>query len=112
MDGIHSAVADSVSATQRLNTLPPRLLKAAHEFEAQMMKELLKPVAAGSSFTGDEENSGSSEIMSGFASEALGRSLSEQGGFGIADSILRSISQKEENLRNDQSRRIVQGKST
>jgi len=112
MDGIHSAVADSVFATQRLNALPPRLLKAAHEFEAQMMKELLKPVAAGSSFTGDEENSGSSEIMSGFASEALGRSLSEQGGFGIADSILRSISQKEENLRNDPSRRIVQGKST
>ena len=112
MDGIHSAVADSVSATQRLNALPPRLLKAAHEFEAQMMKELLKPVAAGSSFTGDEENSGSSEIMSGFASEALGRSLSEQGGFGIADSILRSISQKDENLRNDPSLRIVQGNST
>ena len=112
MDGIHSAVADPVSATQRLNALPPRLLKAAHEFEAQMMKELLKPVAAGTSFTGDEENSGSSEIMSGFASEALGRSLSEQGGFGIADSILRSISQKDENLRNDPSRRIVQGKST
>jgi len=50
--------------------------------------------------------------MSGFASEALGRSLSEQGGFGIADSILRSISQKEENLRNDPSLRIVQGNST
>jgi len=112
MDGILAARTERMSTTQRINALPPRLVKAAHEFEAQMMKELLKPVAAGSSFTGDEEDSGSSEIMSGFASEALGRSLSEQGGFGIADSILRSISQKEENLRNDPSLRIVQGNST
>jgi Rod binding domain-containing protein len=93
MDGIRATVAEPVSATQRSNALPPRLLKAAHEFEAQMMKELLKPMTAGNSFPGDQDDSGASEIMSGFASEALGRSLSEQGGFGIADSILRSISQ-------------------
>jgi Rod binding domain-containing protein len=112
MDGIHSAVAGPVSATQRLNALPPRLLKAAHEFEAQMMKELLKPMTAGGSFTEDDEDSGSSEIMGGFAAEALGRSLSERGGFGIANSILQSLSQKGENLRNDASLRVVQGNST
>ena len=112
MEGIHATVADPVSATQRLNALPPRLLNASHEFEAQMMKELLKPMTEGRSFTEDDEDSGSSEIMGGFAAEALGRSLSEQGGFGIANSILQSLSQKGKNLRSDASLRIVQGNST
>ena len=31
----------------------PRLVRAAHEFEAQMMKELLKPMTASGSLTGD-----------------------------------------------------------
>jgi Rod binding domain-containing protein len=70
------------------------LVHAAHEFEAQMMQELLKPMTAGNGLDGEvsDSASGSSGALGEFASEALGRSLSEHGGFGIADSIIRQLS--------------------
>jgi Rod binding domain-containing protein len=75
-------------------------VRAAHEFEAQMMKELLKPMTAGGSLTGEDDGadadlssgSGSGSALSEFASEALGKALSERGGFGIADRIVRDLS--------------------
>jgi Rod binding domain-containing protein len=77
-------------------TPQPRLVRAAHEFEAQMMKELMKPLNRGSSLTGADANadddSGSTGALGEFASEALGRALSERGGFGIAGSIVKQLS--------------------
>jgi Rod binding domain-containing protein len=72
----------------------PRLVRAAHEFEAQMMKELLKPMTNDSALTGEEDDSssGSGGALGEFASEALGRALSDQGGFGIANQIVKEIS--------------------
>jgi len=72
----------------------PRLVNAAHEFEAQMMKELLKPMAAGATDpltgeeTGEDQDSGSGSALGEFAAEALGRALSERGGLGIANKII------------------------
>jgi Rod binding domain-containing protein len=81
----------SASATPQ-----PRLVRAAHEFEAQMMKELMKPLNQGNALTGTgddaDDDSGSSGALGEFASEALGRALSEQGGFGIASSIVKQLS--------------------
>jgi hypothetical protein len=73
---------------------PPRLVRAAHEFEAQMMKELLKPLTEGDGLTGGEadSDSGSAGALGGFASEALGMAVSEHGGLGVARSILHSLS--------------------
>ena len=77
-------------------TPQPRLVRAAHEFEAQMMKELMKPLNRGTSLTGTdrdtEDDPGSEGALGEFASEALGRALSEQGGFGIASSIVNKLS--------------------
>ena len=74
----------------------PRLVRAAHEFEAQMMKELMKPLNHGSSLTGADDDAGddtgSSSALGEFASEALGRALSEHGGFGIASGIVKQLS--------------------
>jgi Rod binding domain-containing protein len=70
-----------------------RLVRAAHEFEAQMMKELLKPMTRESSGASEDEDVGSGGALGEFASETLGRSLSEHGGFGIADHIVRELSQ-------------------
>lgn len=69
----------------------PRLVRAAHEFEAQLMKELLRPLTV----LGDDnaEEPGSNPTLGEFAGEVLGQSLSSRGGFGISASILRSISQ-------------------
>ena len=67
----------------------PRLVKAAHEFEAAMMKELLAPLqAAHDPLGGDEDEVGSNSALGSFAGEALGKAISEHGGFGIARSIL------------------------
>jgi Rod binding domain-containing protein len=73
----------------------PRLVKSAHEFEAQMMKELLRPLTAGDALSGEDDDSdtGSTGALGGFASEALGAGLSEQGGFGIANKIIGELSQ-------------------
>jgi Rod binding domain-containing protein len=74
----------------------PRLVKAAHEFEAQMMKALIKPLNQGNALTGTndggDDDFGSSGALGEFASEALGRALSEGGGFGIASSIIKQLS--------------------
>jgi Rod binding domain-containing protein len=75
-------------------TPQPRLVHAAHEFEAQMMQELMKPMTAGNGLDGEDgdSGSGSSGALGQFASEALGKALSERGGFGIASSIVRQLS--------------------
>ena len=91
------------------NTPQPRLVRASREFEAQMMKELLKPMTS-SGLLSEEDDAGSGEAMVGFASEALGRAVSAQGGFGIANRILADLSRSGAtpkttrgfgNLRND-----------
>ncbi len=88
-----SGAAGAASSTA---TPQPRLVKAAQEFEAQMMQELLKPMTAGSDLDGEENDSasGSGGALGAFASEALGRGLSEHGGFGIATSIVRQLTPK------------------
>lgn len=82
----------SVSASSRnsqSSPVQPRLVHAAHEFEGQMMKELLKPMTTSSGLTGGEDDdSGSGGALGEFATECLGRALSEQGGFGIAHQII------------------------
>jgi len=71
----------------------PRLVHAAHEFEAQMMKEMLKPMTESNGLNGEDDDSaaGSGGALEEFATEALGRGLSEGGGFGIATSIVRQL---------------------
>jgi Rod binding domain-containing protein len=84
-----------IAATPHNNVQPapqPRLVRAAHEFEAQMMKELLKPLTAGDGLTGSETDTGSTGALGDYASEALGRALSEAGGFGIASRIVGQVS--------------------
>jgi len=86
--GNPAALAGSASAPQ------PRLVRAAHEFEAQMMKELMQPLHQGSSLieSGDDQDSGSGDALGEFATEALGRALSQGGGFGIAAGIVKQLS--------------------
>jgi len=76
-------------------TVPsPRLVRAAHEFEGQLMQLLLKPMTDSDGLTGDED-SGSAGALGSFAAEALGQGLSERGGLGIATSIIHSLSHSE-----------------
>lgn len=91
---IHSGAVSGQTATT--NTPSPKLVRAAHEFEGQMMEELLKPMMNSSDpLTGDDEQSGSGGTLGEFATEALGKALSQQGGFGIADGIIKELSHQE-----------------
>jgi peptidoglycan hydrolase FlgJ len=83
----------------------PRLISAAHEFEASLMQEFLKPLQHDSLFSGsassqdqddsiasassdDDEGSGSDGALMSFAAQAMAKGISERGGFGIATKIL------------------------
>jgi flagellar protein FlgJ len=70
----------------------PRLARAAHEFEGQMLKELLQPLMAGNGLAGGEDDAGANATLGEFGAEALGQALSRQGGFGIADRIVHDLS--------------------
>lgn len=74
----------------------PQLVRAAHEFEGQMMQELLKPMTQSGSLGGDGDDSdggsGWGGALGSFAQEALGQAISNGGGFGIANQIVRQLS--------------------
>lgn len=71
----------------------PKLEHSAHEFEASLMAELLKPLEESDGLKGEasEDAAGSSGALAGFASESLARAISERGGFGIADRIIHQL---------------------
>jgi len=68
----------------------PRLVRAAHEFEAQMMKELLEPMTRRTNW--DEGEAEESGILGDYACESLAGALSAKGGIGIADQIVHALS--------------------
>ncbi len=70
----------------------PRLVKAAHEFEAMMMKELMAPLTPGRGLLEQEDDSGSSSALRDFAAEAMGKAISDNGGFGLARAIVQKVS--------------------
>ena len=67
-------------------------MKEAGALEAQMMKELMKPLTDGDALTSSGDAEGSGGALGEFASEALGRALSAGGGFGIANQIVKELS--------------------
>lgn len=76
----HSAVSEN------------RLRLAAHEFEGQLLQELLKPMASDA-LAGDGDGEDAGGVLGEFAAEALGRGLSERGGLGIANRLVAQLSQ-------------------
>lgn len=74
-----------------------RLVAAAHEFEACLMKELLEPLQNDGLFRDEKEGESadsedSKSSMIGYGAEALARAISDRGGFGIAADIIGKFS--------------------
>lgn len=69
-----------------------RLSRAAQEFEAQMMKELLKPMTGQDGIAGEQADGGDKGVLGEYSTEALARAISRQGGFGIANRIVMELS--------------------
>ena len=85
-------VAGSGGTHAAPSPVSPRLANAAHEFEGQMMMELLKPMTDGDALGGEGEDSGSGSALGEFASESLAQAISQRGGLGIAQRILGELS--------------------
>lgn len=86
--------SSGINLIEAHSTPSPRLVRAAQEFEGQMMKELLKPLTSSDDLTGLDggAESGATGVLGEFASETLGQALSAQGGFGIANRIIQELS--------------------
>ncbi|ADW69380.1 flagellar protein FlgJ [Granulicella tundricola] len=101
---------DDVVAVQAgaKNTLPnPKLVDGAKDFEAMMLKEMLKPLHFGATddgANGDSEKGGEADTIQGFALDALGKGLTRGGGFGLAKQIIRQVT-AEQSAR--QSKRVT-----
>ena len=89
MHGVVSTAEQNIGPEGPLPPVPRRLAAAAHEFEGQMLKELLKPMTESDGLGGSDSGSG---ILGEFGAEALGKALSEQGGFGIARQVMAQLS--------------------
>jgi Rod binding domain-containing protein len=98
------ALTSGGTAAGATNGIDPRLKPAAHEFEACLMQEFLKPLQhdalfddpddgqSGGGMDG-ESGTGSDNALMSFGSEALAKAISERGGFGIATKIISHFEQ-------------------
>jgi hypothetical protein len=89
----------SLAENRSISADSPKLKSAAHEFEASLFQELLKPLQEDPLFTSDgsgisggsadeSDDQNSSNALMNFGSEAMAKAISERGGFGIATKIL------------------------
>ncbi|HEY1807363.1 MAG TPA: hypothetical protein VGG42_02320 [Acidobacteriaceae bacterium] len=94
---VHSVVAAALNPVAD----DSRLKSAAHEFEASLMQEFLKPLQHDALFSSDseglaesgvaiggDEDGGSEGALMSFGTQAMAKAISERGGFGIATKIL------------------------
>ena len=86
----------AIAATEKTGTnADPRLKPAAHEFEACLMKEFLKPLQRDPLFgDGTASSEGSDNALMSFGTQALAQAISERGGLGIATKIIQQLEGK------------------
>ncbi len=107
----------SQAQTQAMAGGSPRLRKAAQEFEANFLQELLKPLkedplfsgsdGLGGGGNGDGEMSGSLGTVDSLGTEALANALASAGGLGIAKHILAQMAPVE--AANEAKRNVASG---
>jgi flagellar protein FlgJ len=71
-----------------------KLVDAAQQFEGMMLQEMLKPMRGGQDSWGGDEKSdedSAADTITSFGTEALAKSISEKGGFGIAKQVIAQV---------------------
>ena len=80
-----TSVAGALSANPAMDPKTQRLDKAAHQFEAMLLQEMLKPLAQHNDIDGNKESDGGgSGPMEGFGIEAIAGSLARSNALGFA----------------------------
>jgi flagellar protein FlgJ len=77
-----------------------KLVDGAHQFEAMLLNEMLKPLKFGeaesSDLSADETQGGASDTIRGYATEAIGKAIANKGGFGLAKQIISQVTAEHE----------------
>ncbi len=90
----------AVSANSQQTTLglqessPDRLVRAAHQFEAILLNQLLGSLEHSFSTLGKEKQGSGSDRYHFLAVQQLASNMAARGGIGIADMIIRSLKQR------------------
>ena len=95
--------SDAAAQASTVEAPSPRLKNAAHEFEASLLTELLKPMRERSALFGPEDGNDDSSADSSlreYGTEAMAQSLSERGGIGIARMVLAKLAPLEAKEQN------------
>ncbi len=89
------AVVGGVEATSQAAQKQAKLEAGAHEFEAMMLQQMLKPLKFGEAESSDgEEASGASGTVQGFATDAIAKGIASKGGLGIAAQIIKQVTEE------------------
>ncbi len=69
-----------------------KLTDGAHQFEAMMLQQMLKPLKFGDApGANEDEEAGANGTLQSYGTEALARAIAGQGGFGIARKIIQQV---------------------
>jgi flagellar protein FlgJ len=72
-----------------------KLVDGAHQFEAMLLNEMLKPLKFGeaesSDLSADQPSGGANDTIRGFATEAIGKAIANKGGMGLAKQIISQV---------------------
>jgi Rod binding domain-containing protein len=74
---------------------PSRIIKAAQEFEAQLLTTLLEPLEKSFSSVGGKDSTAGDDDYGYMGIQALASALSNSGGIGIADRVARQLARTE-----------------
>lgn len=94
--------SDSIGLDPASNELQTRskLTDAAHQFEAMLLQELLKPLQTeDGGWSGGEKSDSASDTITSFGTEAVAKAISKSGGLGIARQVIRQVSAEHEKLK-------------
>jgi flagellar protein FlgJ len=93
--------ANEVQATPSAALSPEKkakLAKAATEFEASMLEEMLKPLGFGAAIDAEADVGGAAATVRDMGTEALSKALAQAGGFGVAQQITKKVTNEHEAL--------------
>jgi Rod binding domain-containing protein len=94
---------EAVSGIQNSTLLAPeqshteKLVRAAHQFEAVLLSQLLGSLERTFSALGEKKTETGSDHYQFLGMQALASSVAEKGGLGIADMIVRNLKRREQN---------------
>ncbi len=89
---LQATAMDGASLAEKLKM--SKLEDSAHQFEAMLIGQMMKPMQFGAAPGSDEDpdnSGGASDTIRSMGTEAMSKSIANSGGFGIAKQIIRQV---------------------